>query len=650
MAKQINYGSTAPEWPYPIRYGVENRIETDVLIIGAGIAGGLGAVAAAKRGAKVAVVDKSPIKISGSGGAGLDHYNGCVSNPKCTYTPEEYMELPESGMPPGNHNRYITVKNAWDALMELEKLGIKLRDDDGEFAGAPFRDDETKLMYAYDYKNKTTIRIRGGHYIKQVMYNWLAKSENASLYERVMITSLLLKDGKPGAPVVGATGVSMKTGEFYVFNAKSVVLSSGGASEQTWTFNTEMAGSAARFDPNCTGDGFAMAWKAGAQFNNIDQYGNTQAGNANAFAWPPYGVGNPDNTWMPCGIVDNNGKEVPWEDAYGNPITEISDRCMPAEGQPYITQDRPGIIRDLPEKIRNGEYELPFWADISALPDYERRAIWGLMVGNEGKSRYAIYNYYNKAGFNPDKDMLQCPVLLPENYVLKKKDWFLGEPNAVRFWKSDTIRGVATDWNQMSSVDGLFVAGIDASQGGATACAPGMYAANRAAEYAANVELGGIDEAQVAAEKERVYAPVKRAGDPKATVSWKELWTGLTRVMQQDCGDYRTVPICEHGLMWLDSIRKHEMQMTAARNPHELVRILECESRITIDEIYFHSCIAKLSAEEKGEGKGRLMYNQMKDGKLVTTYKEEKWWLKAPYAPTYLENYERCTALEKEAK
>ena len=648
MANNINYGSAPPEWPYPVKYGAENKVEADVLIIGAGIAGGLGAVAAAKRGAKVAVVDKAPIKISGSGGAGLDHYLNCFSNPDCTYTPEEYMDILESGPASADLKTYITAKNSWNALMELEKLGMKLRDEDGEFAGAPFRDDATKLMYAYDYKNKVNVRIRGGHFIKQVMYNWLAKSENVALYERVMITSLLTEGGKAGAPVVGATGVSMKTGEFYIFNAKSVVMSSGGVSTQTWAFNTELGGSASRFDPNCTGDGIAMAWKAGAQLSSIDQYGNTAGGNSTAFAWPSYGVGNPDNTWMPCGIVDNNGKEVPWEDAYGNPITDLTDRCMPAEGQKYIMMDRPGIIHDLPERIRNGEYELPFWADIPALPEYERRGIWGLMVSNEGKSRYPVYDYYNKAGFNPDKDMLQCPVLIPENYVLKKKDWFLGEPEMAKFWKTDTIRGIATDWNQMTNIPGLFSAGIDSSQGSATAGASGMYAANRAVEYSKNTKLGKIDDAQVAAEKERVYAPVKRVGDWRASVSWKELWAGMTRVMQQDCGDFRTIPICEHGLMWLDSIKKHEMCMTAAHNPHELVRILECESRATVDEIYLHSCIAKLRSEETGEGEGKIMYNQLADGKLVTTYKENNWWLKPPYAPTYLENYEKFTALEKE--
>ena len=48
---------------------------------------------------------------------------------------------------------------------------------------------------------------------------------------------------------------------------------------------------------------------------------------------------------------------------------------------------------------------------------------------------------------------------------------------------------------------------------------------------------------------------MKRAEDPKAIVSWKELWLGLNRVMQQTCGDNKSVSLCNHGLRWLDSIK-----------------------------------------------------------------------------------------------
>ena len=49
-------------------------------------------------------------------------------------------------------------------------MGLKVRDVDNEFVGAEFRDDETKLMFAYDYENKFCIRVNGGADIKVVMF------------------------------------------------------------------------------------------------------------------------------------------------------------------------------------------------------------------------------------------------------------------------------------------------------------------------------------------------------------------------------------------------------------------------------------------------------------------------------------------------
>ncbi|MDR1589742.1 MAG: FAD-binding protein, partial [Oscillospiraceae bacterium] len=220
MTEQINYGSVPAKWPYPVKYDVENRIETDVLIIGAGVAGAMAGLLAARRGVKVAVVDKAPVEVSGSGGTGLDHYLDCYSNPDCAFSVEEIISVEnhEGYMTPRHdHRSYIHMKGAWDNLLELERLGLHFRDEEDEFKGAPFRDDKTKIMYAYDYGTRSTIRMRGGANLKKVIKDGLAKEKNAALYERVMMTSLLTEGGKPGARVVGATGFSEETGEFYVF-------------------------------------------------------------------------------------------------------------------------------------------------------------------------------------------------------------------------------------------------------------------------------------------------------------------------------------------------------------------------------------------------------------------------------------------------
>src|SRR5512139_3237901 len=64
----------APEWPYAIRYDQEQVIDTDVLVIGGGIAGCWAAISAAPKGVRVALVEKSATIRSGAGGPGCDHW------------------------------------------------------------------------------------------------------------------------------------------------------------------------------------------------------------------------------------------------------------------------------------------------------------------------------------------------------------------------------------------------------------------------------------------------------------------------------------------------------------------------------------------------------------------------------------------------
>lgn len=220
--------SRAPEWPYPVRYGEENEIETELLIIGGGVAGCHAAISAARRGVKVAIVDKAPIVRSGSGGAGVDHWGDALTNPCSKVTPDEAMgsegdgDGPFTGPYSMGHIRYITAMESWDALCDMEQMGMRIRDVDDEFAGADFRDEETKLLFAYDYDKKTCIRVQGAN-VKPCLYKEL-KRLGVSMYERIMATSLLNEGGQRGARIVGATGVHVRTGEFFIFKAKATIL------------------------------------------------------------------------------------------------------------------------------------------------------------------------------------------------------------------------------------------------------------------------------------------------------------------------------------------------------------------------------------------------------------------------------------------
>ncbi|MFC2038276.1 FAD-dependent oxidoreductase [Chloroflexota bacterium] len=636
----------APRWPYPVDYGKENEISTDVLVIGGGIAGCHAAINAARRGAKVAILEKGATVRSGSGGAGVDHWGSALTNPCSKTHPDDRAEaLLRKDTAPDYINgitRYITMKESWDALLDCEKMGLQFRDVDDEFAGASFRDDETKIMFAYDYDGKHNIRVRGGAKIKPLLAKELKKL-GVDIYDRVMATGLLTENGEPGARVTGAMGVNIRTGEFYIIHAKATILSAAQFSG-IWVFSTELNGAAAhRDDPNCVGEGSVMAWKAGAELTQMERSRGPVAG---GFGWPRFGIGSPTNTWYPCTIVDSNGKEIPWVDKHGNVLDEVADRTRDWRGASLS----PGLI----DGIKKGKYVLPLYADLPGMPEQERRAIFGLMLGNEGKTRVPVYQVYAQAGFDPDQDMLQAPIIPRE-----AGGEGLGPPN----WRSGaggggwSGGGLVIDWDLKTSLDGLYAAGnqIGACWGGHPgAASTGRYAGRKAAAYAVTAAEPTSVRKQIDEEKERIYAAVGRSGD----IGWKELHAGISRMMQVYCGEFKSEQMLKTGLWWLNSIRETEANRTYIRNPHELGRYLECLTRITISEIIINACLAR-KASSRRLGFKRIDYPRtdpprwnkyitvkLENGEVKTGQLTIDYWVSPPYESTHRENYEKHCGLE----
>ena len=82
-----------PEWPYPIRYEKEQEIETDILVLGGGIAGCWAAISAARKGLKVVLVEKSDTKKSGAGGPGCDNWCDVPTHPLINIDTDEYSNI-----------------------------------------------------------------------------------------------------------------------------------------------------------------------------------------------------------------------------------------------------------------------------------------------------------------------------------------------------------------------------------------------------------------------------------------------------------------------------------------------------------------------------------------------------------------------------
>lgn len=118
--------------------------------------------------------------------------------------------------------------------------------------------------------------------------------------------------------------------------------------------------------------------------------------------------------------------------------------------------------------------------------------------------------------------------------------------------------------------------------------------------------------------------------------------------MQQCCAEVLTKPVLEFGLNWLNSIKNTEANKTYARNPHELARVIECDTRITVSELYMRACISKIEAEENGVTENEFLFNYLEDGEFKSETKDKLFYLQEPNKPTYLENYTEHRAHEEE--
>lgn len=664
------------KWPYPVAYGRENRIITDVLILGGGTAGLQAAISAARKGTRVTIVEKADVITSGSGGAGCDHWQFGCNNPCSKVTPEEYTKAIVDDIRHGytlGLTRYIAAKEGWDTLLEMEKLGTKIRDSEDEFKGADFRDEETKLLFAYDYVNRHTLRWWGNTEKPALIKE--CKRLGVQIYNRVAVTSLLTTgNGEQGTRVIGATAVNTRTGEFYIFRAKAVV-SCLGFSARLGLFSTEIKGfgGSSYTDPNCVGEGLAMSFRVGALCSLMESGG----GYSGPFSYPEYGTGDWNNTWARCTVVDADGKEIPWVDKNGRILKTVSERSMPTKDQKFILDgggvmegpgpfklpDRekwmpPTLIRDLPERIKRGEFKQPLYADLSSMPKHERRAIFGLMVGQEGKTKIPIYFNYTRAGFDPDKDMLEVPVQIsPEDNWTDTLPMWLGPPIPKSKYAVTgfSYGGVVVDWDLRSSIKGLYAAGSQLMGfcEHAMSSTTGRYAGRKAAEYALVENEPVIDERQVEAEKARVHAPTSR----RDGMNWKELNAGIARIMQEYSGGIITETILKEGLRWLGDLKDRAAESAFARNPHELMRVLECFTLLTLGEMALHSSLSR-KASSLYLMFFRLDYPDIdppawqkfttigrKDGKVVYGELPLYFWLKPPYASSYEENYQAHCSL-----
>ena len=241
-----------------------DTIECDVLVVGAGGAGMRAAIAAAEAGCSVMVVTKSLL-----GKAHTVMAEGGIAAGIGNVDPEDSWEVHFADTMLGGQllNNWRMVElyahEVIDRVLELERWGgIFDRTEDGRIMQRAFG--------AHSWKRLAHVGDRTGLELIRTCQDKMVHTEHVDVCMEYTLTSLL----KSGDRVCGAFGYNRNTGQFVVFKAGAVVLASGG-----W-------GRMYRYTSNsweCSGDGAAMAYQAGADLLDMEfvQFHPT------GMIWPP---------------------------------------------------------------------------------------------------------------------------------------------------------------------------------------------------------------------------------------------------------------------------------------------------------------------------------------------------------------------------
>ncbi|MBQ8723889.1 MAG: FAD-binding protein, partial [Opitutales bacterium] len=233
----------------------------DLIVIGSGIAGLSFAIKTAANGLRVAIVTKKASTESNT-----NHAQGGIA---CVFDQADDFEnhvrdtlVAGDGLCDEAVTRAI-VEAAPARIRELIDIGVDFsKGDDGGYdltreGGHSHR----RILHAHDLTGKA---------IEDALLAVAAKSGNISFFEYHMaidlITTARLKDSKisadaPENRVLGAYVLDVATGKVLTFRAPAVVLASGGIGQvYQYTTNPDIA----------TGDGIAMAYRAGAVVRNME--------------------------------------------------------------------------------------------------------------------------------------------------------------------------------------------------------------------------------------------------------------------------------------------------------------------------------------------------------------------------------------------
>jgi fumarate reductase (CoM/CoB) subunit A len=512
---------------------VDSVYETDVLVIGGGGAAARAAIEADEFDANVIMTVK-----------GLLGRSCCTSMAETTCNaafgfadPEDSTEkhFEDTVIGGGYVNNQILVdiftKEAMARVLDLERYGaIFDRSPDGKF--------DQRMMGGHRHKRGVYHGDRTGHEMMQALMDEVNKRKIEVLQD-VMVTSLLTR----GNTVIGATGLNRSNGAFMVFRANSTILATGGAG-QLYIRTTNPL--------EKTGDGFAVAYDAGAELVDME-----------FVQIHPTGLQYP-----------NTGYLVP------EGLRGYGARLINAKGERYMSRYDPRLeltTRDVCARANfnevregRGTEHGAVYLDCTVVP---RETI---EIGFSDLSQYLL-----RFGIDMQKQPLE---------VFPIAHHFMG--------------GVKINEKCETNVPGLFAAGEVAggvhggNRLGGNALAEiqvfGARAGRYAAERSKSSNLIPVDHVQVEKEHERIFSILKQRDGPNPI----EVKRRIQQTMWDNVGVFRTEQSLSRALSDLQRIRVKDLpnlhsSVSATSYNYEWTEAIEIQNMLDVAEMVTRAALMR---------------------------------------------------------
>ncbi|MFG2118906.1 fumarate reductase/succinate dehydrogenase flavoprotein subunit [Streptomyces sp. NPDC048710] len=235
------------------------ELTCDVLVIGGGTAGTMAALTAAERGADVLLLEKAHVRHSGALAMGMDGVNNAVVPGRAE--PDDYVaEITRAndGIVDQSSVRQ-TATRGFAMVQRLESYGVKFeKDEHGDYA-----------VRQVHRSGSYVLPMPEGKDVKKVLYRQLRRRE---MRERIRIENRLMPVRVLTAPddgrAIGAVGFHTRTGAFVTVRAGAVILATGACGRLGLPASGYLYGTYE--NPTNAGDGYAMAYHAGAELTGIE--------------------------------------------------------------------------------------------------------------------------------------------------------------------------------------------------------------------------------------------------------------------------------------------------------------------------------------------------------------------------------------------